>query len=228
MSKLPKVPAEPKLPELPEELTQSILKEYKPRSEYPCQYNVVLQDKNDSFDAGEIVKRYEAIINLELNQRLEAGFKNYVLRRFNNIIFSFKTNTYGRENLNRNKCYVSNYREMGLYQSLTFSYIKRDWDDTTLEDLAHKMDNLMVTVLMQCFSGPDTPLVPLNQATGINVRQHYKIKKRHGPYDISYRLWRNIYRRKQYSFILLNNKQLPLNKESEEAPEYTITQLLKY
>lgn len=231
--KVPELPEEPKLPDLPEALTRSILTEYKPRSEYPCYYRVSLKDKDNSFDAGEIVERYEAIINLELNQRLEAGFKNYVLRRFENVIDIFKMNTFGRANLDTNHCYVSNFRNMGLYQSITFSYVKRYWDNTTLQDLTHKMDDLMVNVLVNCFSGPDTPLVPLNQVSGINVRQHYKIKERHSPHHISYRLWDDVVKRgsitkflkakKKYRFTLINNKQLPLNKKGD-----IMTQLIKF
>lgn len=227
--KVPELPEEPKLPKLPEELTRSIFTEYKPRSEYPCYYRVSLKDKIKIFDAGEIVERYEAIINLELNQRLEAGFKNYVLRRFENVIDIFKMNTFGRNNRNRNYCYVSNFRNMGPFQSITFSYVKRYWGPITLQDLKQKMDDLMVNVLVNCFSDPDTPLVPLNQAR-INFRQHYKIKERHRPNDISYRMWDDVVERgkrekakKIYRFTLINNKQLPLNKEGE-----IMTQLIKF
>jgi len=228
--KVPELPEEPKLPDLPEELTRSILTEFIPQSEYQCYYRVSFLDKDNSFDAGEIVERYEAIINLGLNQRLEAGFKNYVSRRFENTIDIFNNNTFGLANLDTNHCYVSNSRNMGLYQSITFSYVKRYWDNTTLEDLKAKMNGLMVNVLVNCFSGPDTPLIPLNQASGINFRRHYKIKERHSPNDISYRMWDDVVIRgkrkkanKLYRFILINNKQLPLSKKI-----YTMTQLIKF
>ena len=233
--KAPELPEEPKLPDLPEALTRSILTEFIPRSEYPCYYRVrLVHDKNKTYEEGfEVAKKYEAIINLELNQRLETGFKNYVLRRFENTIDIFKNNTFGRANLDTNHCYVSNFRNMGLYQSITFAYIERYWMgdyDRSLYHLQQKMDDLMVDVLVNCFSDPDTPLVPLNQATMINFRQHYKIKERHDANHISYGLWDDVVERgkrekakKIYPFILINNKQLPLSKKDD-----IMSQLIKF
>lgn len=233
--KVPELPQEPKIPDLPEELTQSILTEFQPRSEYPCYYRVrLLHDENKTYEVGfEIAKKYEAIINLELDQRLDEGFKNYVLRRFEMLIDIFKNDTFGQHNIFTNHCYVSNSRNMGLYQSITFSYIERFWMgdyDRSLYHLQQKMDDLMVNVLVNCFSDPDTPLVPLNQATRINFRQHYKIKERHAADHISYGMWDDVVIRdkrekakKLYRFILINNKQLPLSKNG-----YTMTQLIKF
>ena len=88
----------------------------------------------------------------------------------------------------------------------------------------------MVDVLVNCFSDPDTPLVPLNQATRINFRQHYKIKERHDANHISYGLWDDVVERgkrekakKIYPFILINNKQLPLSKKDD-----IMSQLIKF
>ena len=150
----------------------------------------------------------------------------------------FQMRTLGRENRNINNCYVSNWSQNGFYHMMEISYIERYWrgrfiltnQDRSLYHLQQRMNDLMINVLVDCFSGPDTPLVPPNQATGINFRQHYKIKERHEANHISYRLWDDVGKRgkiekskKQYRFILINNKQLPLNKKGD-----TMTQLIKF
>ena len=185
---------------------------FKQPSEYPCQYNVLLEfgGYGDHDELGE-TRQYSATIEFVLPPNLQHEYRQWVDRTFNRVVNDY-VGQHPENTVNPDRFFISEDYEA---RKLIFTYLNDHfgWDDgydKKLYDLKGEMDVLMINVLDACFSAPETAPVPIGGATANNYKRQYKLKVRQhrnhiDPWDES--------PRKEFSFILVNNKQIALNKE---------------
>ena len=185
---------------------------FKQHSEYPCQYNVLLEcgDYGEHDELGE-TRQYSATIEFVLHPNLQPEYRRWVDRTFNRVVNDY-VGQHPEDTEHPDKFFISEDDGKLIFTYLNDHFGWDDGFDKKLYDLKGEMDELMIQVLDACFPAPETAPVPTGGATANNYREQYKLKVRQHRNHIAYALW-DEFPRKEFSFILVNNKQIALNKE---------------
>ena len=215
------------LPTLPLNIVEKILQD-KPPSEYTCHYSTIIKKEEPSEEPYTEVSKYSGTIRLELDPKLHAGYRQFVFFGLREYV-DWLVNQYPNDRLHfvKNKGLVmrlcksecgqwdknenSVNGELKIIFRFFVQYNENDFA-VHLGRVKEKVDEITTWLFTRELSPPDTPIISSGTALTRNTREHYKLKG-NGPRFSNPNLEYVTELRDSFSFILVNNKEIAINKE---------------